>query len=166
MFDQFEKIRIEKGLKYSDIARGAGIPYSTITDWKAGRYTPKFDKLKKIADFLDIDVWKITDIDQMEKDNSLYEAVLNSEIKTYIPKEMAELYNKLSFDDCNKLIDYGNSLLTGTAPDRTVPELSDQEQELLRIVRDMNREGREKLLSLAKDLSQIYKKDGGQAQTA
>ena len=59
-------------------------------------------------------------------------------------------------------------LLTGEdspVPVRSVP-LTDQERELLGIFRDMNREGKEKLLSLAKDLSQIYKKDGGQAQTA
>lgn len=38
------------------MAKGAGIPYSTITDWKAGRYTPKLDKLQKIADFLNVSV--------------------------------------------------------------------------------------------------------------
>ena len=159
MFDQFEKIRIEKGLKYSDIARGAGIPYSTITDWKAGRYTPKFDKLKKIADFLDIDVWKITDIDQMEKDDSLYEAVLNSEIKTYIPKELAEIYNKLSFEDSNRLIDFGKNLMTGEE-DKGVAKrdtlLTDQERELLDIFRYLNNPG--ELLRYAR-----YLKDGEKA---
>ena len=44
----------EKKLKMSDVARGAGIPYSTLTDWKVGRYTPKLDKLQKIADFLGV----------------------------------------------------------------------------------------------------------------
>lgn len=54
MFDIFEKIRKEKGLRYTDIARGCGVPVSTFTDWKMGRYTPKVDKLQKIADFLDV----------------------------------------------------------------------------------------------------------------
>ena len=56
MFTKFEQIVNKKGLKYSDVARGAGIAYSTITDWKAGRCTPKFDKMQKIADFLGVPI--------------------------------------------------------------------------------------------------------------
>lgn len=59
MFEDFDRIVKEKNLKYSDVARGAGISYSTITDWKAGRYTPKADKLQKIADFLDVKIWDL-----------------------------------------------------------------------------------------------------------
>ena len=56
MYTKFEQIINEKGLRYSDVARGAGIPYSTITDWKAGRCTPKIDKIQKIADFLEVPI--------------------------------------------------------------------------------------------------------------
>ena len=56
MFETFETLRKQRKMKYSDVAKGAGIPYSTITDWKAGRYTPKLDKLKKIADYFGVSV--------------------------------------------------------------------------------------------------------------
>ncbi len=56
MFETFESLIKQRKMKYADVAKGAGIPYSTITDWKAGRYTPKLDKLQKIADFLNVSV--------------------------------------------------------------------------------------------------------------
>lgn len=33
-----------------------GIPTATISNWKAGRYTPKQDKLKRIADYFGVSV--------------------------------------------------------------------------------------------------------------
>ena len=54
MWDRVEKLMKEKHLKISDLSRGSGVPYSTFTDWKAGRYQPKADKLIKIADFLGV----------------------------------------------------------------------------------------------------------------
>jgi len=56
MWKYFEMLLKEKGLKVSDVARGAGIPYSTLSDWKAGRYIPKSDKLQKLANYLDVDI--------------------------------------------------------------------------------------------------------------
>lgn len=46
----------KSGLSISETARRIGIPISTITDWRAGRYTPKMDKIKKIADFYGVTV--------------------------------------------------------------------------------------------------------------
>lgn len=56
MYTKFEQIMNEKGYKKATVAKGAGIPYSTLTDWQAGRYVPKIDKLQKIADFLGVPV--------------------------------------------------------------------------------------------------------------
>ena len=60
MWKYVELIMQQKGLRIVDIQKGTGIPYSTFTDWKAGRYTPKADKLQKIADFLGVSVEYIT----------------------------------------------------------------------------------------------------------
>ena len=54
MFERFDNLVKQRKLKYSDVSKGTGISYSTFTDWKKGRYTPKADKLKKIAEFLDV----------------------------------------------------------------------------------------------------------------
>ena len=55
-FEDVEKLMKARNMKMSDLARAAGVPYSTLTDWKAGRYTPKFDKQKKIADFFGVEL--------------------------------------------------------------------------------------------------------------
>lgn len=54
MFERFMRLLKEKGKRFSDISKETGIPYSTFTDWKAGRYTPKADKLQKIADYFHV----------------------------------------------------------------------------------------------------------------
>lgn len=54
MFEIFERLLKQRNEKYSDVSKATGIPYSTFTDWKAGRYTPKQDKLQKIADYFGV----------------------------------------------------------------------------------------------------------------
>ena len=54
MWDIFQALLDKNNLRISDVQRATGIPYSTFTDWKAGRYTPKVDKRKKIADFFGV----------------------------------------------------------------------------------------------------------------
>ena len=51
-YENFEKIRKNRGLRNADVSRGTGIAQSTFTDWKKGRCRPKTDKLIRIADFL------------------------------------------------------------------------------------------------------------------
>lgn len=56
MYENYARIRDSKGLKDSDVSKGAGIPHSILSDWKKGRYNIKADKLKKIAEFLGVSV--------------------------------------------------------------------------------------------------------------
>ena len=55
-YERYCEIRDKCGLKDSDVAKGAGITKSTFSDWKAGRYTPKQDKMQKISDYLGVSV--------------------------------------------------------------------------------------------------------------
>ena len=54
MYEIYCKLRDLKGLKDADVVRGTGITKSTFSSWKSGKYTPKNDKLQKIADFLGV----------------------------------------------------------------------------------------------------------------
>lgn len=60
MYEIFERLLKEKNLKGADVTRATGIASSTLTDWKKGRYTPKQDKLQKIADFLGVSLEYLT----------------------------------------------------------------------------------------------------------
>lgn len=61
MYSRFEKAIREKGVTPYKLAKDVGISNVTLTQWKHGRYTPKFDKLKKIADYLEMDVMELLD---------------------------------------------------------------------------------------------------------
>ncbi len=54
MYAIYANLRDKKGVKDSEVSRATGIPYSTLSDWKSGRYTPKVDKLMKLADYFGV----------------------------------------------------------------------------------------------------------------
>lgn len=56
MYSNFERLCSEKGVTPYRVCKETGLTTSMISNWKAGRYTPKQDKLKKIADFFGVSV--------------------------------------------------------------------------------------------------------------
>ncbi len=56
MYEVFEKKAKEKGVTAYQVAKATGIAPSTLCEWKAGRYTPKIDKLIKLAEYFECDV--------------------------------------------------------------------------------------------------------------
>lgn len=56
MYEIFEKLCEEKGITPYRVCKETGITTATISNWKAGRYTPKQDKLQKIAEFLGVTI--------------------------------------------------------------------------------------------------------------
>ncbi|HIX14218.1 MAG TPA: helix-turn-helix transcriptional regulator [Candidatus Hungatella pullicola] len=60
MYEIYCKLRDEKNLKDSDVAKATGITKSTFSDWKSGRSKPKNDKLQKIADYFGVTIGYLT----------------------------------------------------------------------------------------------------------
>ncbi len=56
MYEVFEQLLKEKGLRPADISKQTGISPSVFSDWKKGRYELKGDKLKLVADALGVSV--------------------------------------------------------------------------------------------------------------
>lgn len=52
---RYVEIKNSKKMKDADVARSAGIPQSTFSDWKKGKSMPKVDKMMKIAKALGVD---------------------------------------------------------------------------------------------------------------
>lgn len=50
----FEHLLSKKNVKAADVARATGISTATLSSWKSGKYQPKADKLKLIADYFDV----------------------------------------------------------------------------------------------------------------
>lgn len=60
MYEKYLELLKEKNCRNIDVSKATGIPPSTFSDWKKGKSSPKLDKLKKIADFFNVQVEYIT----------------------------------------------------------------------------------------------------------
>ena len=69
MYERYAKVRDILGLKDSDVCKKTGISPGTMSDWKAGRYNLKLDKLQKIADALGVSITMFT---EEEEDKAFY----------------------------------------------------------------------------------------------
>lgn len=89
MYEIFEQLCKEKGVTAYRVCKSTGITTATISNWKAGRYTPKQEKMKKLADYFGVTVnylmtgkepetQKATDEPSLTKrDTKQIEAILN-----------------------------------------------------------------------------------------
>lgn len=54
MYEIFERLCKEKGIKPYKVSQDTGISTATLTNWKKGNYVPKEDKLRKIAEYFGV----------------------------------------------------------------------------------------------------------------
>lgn len=52
-YKKYADLRDRKGVTDYEVSKNTGVPTSTLSNWKAGRYTPKSDKIKAIADYFE-----------------------------------------------------------------------------------------------------------------
>lgn len=82
-YENFERLCKEREVTPSQVSRGTEISTATLTSWKKGKYTPKQDKLQKIADFFHVSVDYLMTGKELEEDiytdNRLRE--LNKELR-------------------------------------------------------------------------------------
>ena len=60
MYEKYLELLEEKNCRNIDVSKATGIPPSTFSDWKKGKSSPKLDKLKKIADYFNVQVEYLT----------------------------------------------------------------------------------------------------------
>lgn len=56
MYSIFEQLLKEKGVTVYRVSKETGISQTTFIEWRQGKYTPKADKMQKIADYFDVSV--------------------------------------------------------------------------------------------------------------
>ena len=89
-YEEYERLRNEKGLNNAEVARRASIPPSTFTDWKQGKSFPKNDKLIKIAKALDVDPAILIDLISPELQPHYYQALID-QVEHYQNSKTAEI---------------------------------------------------------------------------
>ena len=72
MYEIFERLLEEHGVTAYKVCKATGLTTATISNWKAGRYTPKQDKLQKIADYFGVSIeYIMTGKESQKKEASL-----------------------------------------------------------------------------------------------
>lgn len=72
MYEIFEKLLKEHGVTAYRVAKETGVTTATLTSWKQGKYTPKPEKMQKIADYFGVSLsYLMTGKDEIEKEPQL-----------------------------------------------------------------------------------------------
>lgn len=88
MYEIFEKLCELKGVTAYRVCKETGLTTATISNWKAGRYTPKADKLQKIADYFGVTLEYLTTGKEHENEdiqNNMY----------YLDEETAQIAQEI-----------------------------------------------------------------------
>lgn len=56
MYERYAALRDAKGVTDYRVAEEIGISRTTLHDWGKGRYEPKLDKLRKIANYFGVSI--------------------------------------------------------------------------------------------------------------
>lgn len=51
LYKKYAELRDTAGITDYEVGKQTGIATSTLSNWKAGRYVPKMDKIKKLANY-------------------------------------------------------------------------------------------------------------------
>lgn len=55
-YKKYAALRDSKSITDYEVSKKTEVLTSTLSNWKAGRYTPKADKIKKIADYFGVSI--------------------------------------------------------------------------------------------------------------
>lgn len=56
MYAKYAALRDKKGVTDYKVSRDTGISTATLSSWKSGQYTPKIDKLLKLAEYFGVTI--------------------------------------------------------------------------------------------------------------
>lgn len=91
MYEKFAQLLAERHLSANTVSKATRISSSTFTEWKKGRYTPKLDKLQKIADYFGVPVTYFLDTNSLENEATSLGIDVNAEKARFysLPKDKA-----------------------------------------------------------------------------
>jgi transcriptional regulator with XRE-family HTH domain len=84
----FDRLCKEKNVRPADVSKETGISKTTFSAWKAGTYSPKLDKMQKIADYFNVSI-----------DYLAGNEFLEMQSKDPVKDQMIRIFETLSPDD-------------------------------------------------------------------
>ncbi|MGN7760491.1 helix-turn-helix transcriptional regulator [Paenibacillus sp. 22594] len=98
MYEIFEKLLEQHGVTPYRVAKETGITTTTFTSWKQGKYTPKREKLQKVADYFGVTVDYLMGVSEEKnpsvEDKPYYD--LTSKDERDIATELERMMNDLN----------------------------------------------------------------------
>ena len=114
-FLRCERLMKERGINAVQLSRETGVSTATISAWRNDIYTPKLDKLTKIADYLGVTVDYL-----MGRTDSPNATTVDTKIRELIAKhippqtksEIQTVFDELSDENQNTLLKFAEFLLS------------------------------------------------------
>lgn len=106
MYDIFEKLCEQNKVTPYRVCKETGITTATISNWKAGRYVPKQDKMKKIADYFGVTV----DYLMTGKESSAERKEFNARDRRDIAKDLDRIMGEIRNEEDGPLFYNGQPL--------------------------------------------------------
>lgn len=97
MYEIFELLCRKNGVTPYRVCKETGLTTATISNWKAGRYVPKADKMQKIADYFGVSIEYL----MTGKENAVTEKVpeLTSRDERDIAKDLDRIMGEIQKGD-------------------------------------------------------------------
>lgn len=97
MYEIFEQLLQKFGVTAYKVSKEAGVSQSMLSEWKKGSYTPKQDKLQKIADYFGVTIqYLMTGEEPEQKD---FNPQLTAKNERDISKKVDEILSQLGTSD-------------------------------------------------------------------
>lgn len=113
-YERFAALCQERNVTAAAVSRATGIATATLSNWKKGNYTPKTDKLQKIADYFGVPLTYFTAPDGVED--------FVHQNSYYIDEETVELARKILTDPDYRIL-YGEVMDSRPEDIRMVADL-------------------------------------------
>lgn len=124
--ERMREIRQNKKLSQKALGEKAGMSQQMIAQYESGQRQPKIETLKRIANALEVNLWEIIELDQLDENTQTEEIIkMMSELSTEGLEEMK------------------NIIVDSLKPDK---------QSLIEMYDNMTDSARQKLITYAKDL--------------
>lgn len=101
MYEIFEQLCNRSGVTPYRVCKETGLTTATISNWKAGRYVPKQDKMQKIANYFGVSLeYLMTGKEESEKSEPVLTSKDERDIEKIINHTREQLLNQegLMFD--------------------------------------------------------------------
>ena len=141
--ENIKRIRKEKHLTQKQLGEKCGMSESTLRQYEIGYRNPKIETIKKIADALEVGLWEIVELDQMDLDTRIQE--IKKMISQLTPEGLKE-FDRLTTEALNENQESIQKKQETTAV---------QSKEMLRAYSRLNNAGRKEAVKRINELAEI-----------